>query len=42
MGQDLFKYIGFKPLTEREINGGGEDPTGHTIAVLEYFVEDGD
>ncbi|KUJ08322.1 uncharacterized protein LY89DRAFT_765174, partial [Mollisia scopiformis] len=41
MGADLFKYMGFKPLTEREINGGEEDPTGYTIAALEYFVEDG-
>ncbi|KAH7333268.1 hypothetical protein BKA65DRAFT_553615 [Rhexocercosporidium sp. MPI-PUGE-AT-0058] len=42
MGANLFKYMGFKLITERQIDGGNEDPTGYTIAVLEYQVNGGD
>ena len=39
MGADLFKNMGFKLIAESQVNGGKEDPTGYTIAVLEYFVK---
>lgn len=41
MGAILFKYMGFKLITERQIDGGKEDPTGFFIAVLEYYVTGG-
>ncbi|KAG4440643.1 hypothetical protein IFR05_003877 [Cadophora sp. M221] len=42
MGASLFKYMGFKLITERQIYGGKEDPAGYIIAVLEYYVNGGD
>jgi N-acetylglutamate synthase-like GNAT family acetyltransferase len=42
MGADLFKYMGFKLINESQINGGKEDPTGYTIAVLKYFPTNGE
>ncbi|KAH9211802.1 hypothetical protein DL95DRAFT_510438 [Leptodontidium sp. 2 PMI_412] len=41
MGASLFKHMRFKLITEHQIDGGEEDPTGYIIAVREYFVNGG-